>query len=53
MSNHRVPGGWQGSIKDTRIEPVAMHPQFLGQAKHRPLILDLGWKRNKNSEFML
>jgi hypothetical protein len=42
VPEHRVPRGWEGTIADASIEPVAMHRQLLGQAKDRPLALELG-----------
>jgi hypothetical protein len=42
VPEHRVTRGWEGIIADASIEPVAMHRQLLGQAKDRPLALELG-----------
>src|SRR5262252_1007574 len=41
VADHSMAGGRQGSIADTCVEPIAMHSQLLGQAKHRPLLLKL------------
>src|SRR5215467_11065927 len=39
VAGHSVTRGRQGTIADTCVEPIAMHSQFLGQAKYCPLFL--------------
>ncbi len=41
MAGRRMSGRWQATATDSRVEPVAVHPQFPCQSPDRPLAIEV------------